>query len=127
MRVSAPDSLLGGGFGFARVAFGILAAEALHAAGRVHELLLAGKEGVAGGADFYTDVALVGGAGDKCVAAGAMHPDLAVAGMDSCFHVSSETSTQTLNSTGVRKDSATQLSAFSYQLSALRGSISPSA
>src|SRR5450759_515722 len=117
MRVSAPDSLLGGGLGFSRVALGVLAAETLDAAGGVHELLLAGKEGVAGGANFYADVALVGGTGDECVAAGAMHADLTVVGMDGCFHVSSETSLQTLDSTGVRKDSATQLSAFSYQLS----------
>ena len=111
MRVSAPDSLLGSGFGFSRVAPGVLAAETLDAAGGVHELLLAGKEGMAGGADFYADVALVGGAGDECVTAGAMHADLAVAGVDGCFHVSSETSIQTLDSTGVRKDSATRVSA----------------
>ena len=81
--------LLGGGFGFSRVAFSVLAAETLDAAGGVHELLLAGKEGVAGGADFHSDVAFVGGAGDKCVTAGAVHADFAVAGMDGCFHVSS--------------------------------------
>jgi hydroxymethylpyrimidine/phosphomethylpyrimidine kinase len=57
----------------------------------------------------------VGGAGDKCVTAGAMHADLAVAGMDGCFHVSSETSIQTLDSTGVRKDSARQPSVISRQ------------
>src|SRR5208282_3243179 len=76
-------------FGFGGVALGILAAEALDAAGGVHELLLAGKEGMAGGADFYADVALVGGAGGKCVTAGAMHPDFAVVGMDGCFHMGS--------------------------------------
>ena len=82
MRVSARKlllgshfGLLGGGFGFSRVAFGVLAAETLDAAGGVHELLLAGKEGVAGGADFYADVAFVGRTGDECVAAGAMHAD----------------------------------------------------
>src|ERR1039458_8341792 len=122
MRVSARNLLFGGGFGFSRVALGVLAAETLDAAGGVHELLLAGKEGMAGGADFYADVALVGGAGDECVTAGAMHADFAVAGMDGCFHVSSETSIQTLDSTGVRKDSATQVLGFSSQPSAF-GSI----
>jgi hypothetical protein len=34
----------------------------------------------------------VGGAGGKCVSAGAMHADLAVAGMNGCLHVSSKTS-----------------------------------
>jgi len=107
MRVSARNLLLlGGCFDFSCVALGVLATEALDTAGGVHELLLAGKEGVAGGADFHADVAFVGGAGDKCVTAGAVHADFAVAGMDGCFHVSSETSIQTLDSTGVRKDSA---------------------
>jgi len=107
MRVSAQKLLLRR-FRFRGVALGVLAAEALHAPGGVHELLLAGKEWVAGGTDFYADVALVGRASDKRVPAGAMHADLAVVGMDSCFHVSSESSTQTLDSTGVRKDSARQ-------------------
>jgi len=91
MRVSAQKLLLRR-FGFGSIALGVLAAEALYAAGGVHELLLAGKEGMAGGADFYADVALVGGAGGKCVSAGAMHADLAVAGMNGCLHVSSKTS-----------------------------------
>jgi hypothetical protein len=52
----------------------------------------------------------VSGAGDKCVAAGAMDPNFVVAGMNGCFHVSSYTSIQTFDSTGVRKDSATQAS-----------------
>ncbi len=89
MRVSEVDLLLlGGCFGFSCVALGVLAAETLDAACCVHELLLAGKERVAGGADFYANVALVRGAGDKCVTAGAVHADFAVAGMDGCFHVS---------------------------------------
>ena len=108
MRASAQNLLLGGCFCFSGVAFGVLAAETLDTTGGVHELLLAGKEGMAGGADFYADVALVGGAGGEGVTAGAMHADLAVAGMDGCFHVSSETSIQPLDSTGVRKDSARQ-------------------
>ena len=89
MLVSARQLLLGGGFGFAGVALGVFAAEALHAAGGIHELLLAREEGVAGGADFYADVALVGGAGDKCVPAGAMDSYFTVVWMDRCFHDSS--------------------------------------
>src|SRR5207253_9185573 len=81
--------LFGGCFGFSCIALGVLAAEALDAAGGVHELLLAGKERMASGTDFHADVALVGGPGDKCVTAGAMHANFVVAGMDGCFHVSS--------------------------------------
>ena len=88
MRVSAQKLLLRR-FGFGSIALGVLAAEALYAAGGVHELLLAGKERVAGGADFHADVALVGGASSKCVTAGAVHADLTVAGMNGCFHVGS--------------------------------------
>jgi len=109
MRVSAQNLLrLLCYLRFARIALGVLAAEALDAAGGVHKLLLAGKEGMAGGADFNADIALVGGTGGKCVTAGAMHADFAVVRMDGGFHVSSETSIQRLDSTGVRKDSARQ-------------------
>src|SRR6266566_9214587 len=48
--------LLGGCFGFSRVALSVLAAETLDAAGGVHELLLAGKERMASGTDFHADV-----------------------------------------------------------------------
>jgi hypothetical protein len=77
------------GFGLSGIALGILAAEALHATGGVHEFLFPGKERVASGADFYADVALMGGAGDECVPASAMYPYLAVLWMNGCFHVSS--------------------------------------
>jgi hypothetical protein len=77
-----------GGFRFSRIAFSVLPAEALHAASGVHKLLLAGKEGMAGSADFHADVALVGRPGDECVAASAMHADFIVMRMNSCFHVS---------------------------------------
>ena len=93
MRVSAVDLLLRcfgfGGVGLGGVALSVLAAEALDSTCRVHKLLLAGKEGMAGSADFDGDIALVNRAGDKCVAAGAMHADFGVVGMDGCFHVSS--------------------------------------
>jgi hypothetical protein len=45
-----------GCFGLSCIAFGVFAAEALHAACGIHKLLLARKKGVAGGADFYADV-----------------------------------------------------------------------
>jgi len=113
MRIS-----LLGRFGFGGIAFRVLAAEPFYAAGGVHELLLAGEEGMAGGADFNADVAFVRRARNKCVPAGAMHPDLAVVRMDSCFHVNS-TSIQTFDSIGGVKDSArpesSQLSAVSSQ------------
>jgi hypothetical protein len=72
--VHAEVGLFGGG-GFAGVGGGYLAAEAFDAACGVDQLLLAGKERVAGGADFDDDVALVGGAGLKCIAAGALDVD----------------------------------------------------
>src|SRR5579872_1310548 len=65
---------------------GVLAAEAFHTSGGVQQLLLAGKEGVAGGADFHVDVAPVGGAGGKGVTAGAMHADFVIIGMGGGFH-----------------------------------------
>src|SRR5581483_8623957 len=74
----------GGGTGL-----GVLAAEALHAPGGIHELLLAGKEGMAVRADFYVDVALMGGTGGKGVAARAMHANLVIIGMNGCFHCDS--------------------------------------
>src|SRR6266481_7153582 len=66
--------------------FFVLAAEALHASGSVHQFLLAGKEGVAVGADFEADFAFVGGTGGKHIAASAVHARVVVCGMDSCLH-----------------------------------------
>src|SRR5579871_276815 len=67
----------------------VLAAEAFDAAGGVHELLLTGEKRMAVGANFDADVALVGRARHKRVAAGAMNADFVVCGMNGCFHVSS--------------------------------------
>ncbi len=106
MRFSELHSLLSR-FGLGGVALGVLAPEALDAASRVHKLLLSGKKGMASGADFHGDIALMSGAGDKRIAAGAMHANFSVIRMDGCFHVDSYTSIQPLDSTGVRKDSAT--------------------
>src|SRR5580692_9925005 len=65
---------------------GVLAAEALHASGGVHQLLLAGEKRMASRADFHADIAPVGGPGSKCVAARAMHTHFVVSRMNSWFH-----------------------------------------
>src|SRR5580704_5925884 len=77
--------LLCGGLGFAGVRLGELAAEALDATCGVDQLLLAGKERVAGGADFEDDVALVRGAGLKVSSAGALDGDVFVLRVNSFF------------------------------------------
>ena len=61
------------------------ALEALHAAARVHELLAAGVEGVALGADLDVQLRL-GRARAELIAAGAANVRLDVLGMDSLFH-----------------------------------------
>ena len=111
MRASAQKLFLGRfggfrGFSFAGIALGVFAAEAFDATGRIHELLFAGKERMAGGADFYGDVTLVGGTGYKGIAASAMHADFTIVRMSRCFHVGPLILNQTFDSTGVRKDSA---------------------
>ena len=73
--------LLGGGAGL-----GVFAAESLHAAGGIHQLLLAGKEGMAGGANFKVDGTLVGGTSGERVPASAVHSHFVVGGMNGCFH-----------------------------------------
>ena len=73
---AAFELLLGFGRG------GVLATEALDASGGINQLLLAGEERVAGGADFEDDVSLVGGAGLEVVAAGAADVCLLVLGVD---------------------------------------------
>jgi hypothetical protein len=54
---------------FHRFDLGVFATEALHTAGGIQQFLLAREEGVAAGADFYVDVALVSGTGGKAIAA----------------------------------------------------------
>jgi hypothetical protein len=61
---------------------GILFAEPLYTAGGIHKFLFTGKEWVAGRTNFYMDITLVGGAGHESVAAGTLHPDFAVMGMN---------------------------------------------
>ena len=63
----------------------VLLVELIHAAAGVDQLLLAGIEGVALGADFNGDV-LLGGAGLDNGAAGAADGSRLVIGMDSFLH-----------------------------------------
>src|SRR5215831_16823271 len=79
-------SLVLGGAGLG-VAFRVLAAETLHAAGSIEQFLLAGKERVALRADFYVDVALVGRTSSEMIAARALHAYFVVNGMNRCLHV----------------------------------------
>ena len=74
--------LLGGCCFLGSVGLGKLAAEALHAACRVYQALLAGKERVANRADFHVYVALVGRTGLEVVATGALDVHRGVVGMN---------------------------------------------
>jgi len=73
-------------FGFCRLGLRVLPAEALDAASGIHKLLLAGEERMAGRADFYVDIALMGRTGRKAAAAGAHNAHFVVIGMNCCLH-----------------------------------------
>src|SRR5262249_11694835 len=62
-------------------ALGVAPGEPLDSTGGVDQLLLAGEEGVALGADFQPEV-LLGAAGDKGLAAGTDHGDLLIIGVN---------------------------------------------
>src|SRR5580658_5857662 len=79
--------------GLGRRVLGVLAAEALHSSGSIHQLLLARKERMAGRADFYADITLVGGPGNKRIAARAMHAHFVISGMNGWFHIGSDLNT----------------------------------
>lgn len=64
----------------------VLALEAFDASSGVHQLLFAGKEGMAMGADFDVDVALVGRAGLEGFPASTDDTDFIVNGMDFGLH-----------------------------------------
>jgi hypothetical protein len=88
---SACKKLLLSRFGFGGFDFGccvgVFLGEAFDAAGSVNELLLAGEERVAIGADFDVQlVALDGGTGGEIMAAGAMHGYGVIVGMNTGFH-----------------------------------------
>jgi len=69
---------------FSRLA--ILAAEALHAACRIHQLLLTREKRMARRTNFHRDIASLRRSRHKLVAAGAMHAPLAVHRMNRCLH-----------------------------------------
>jgi hypothetical protein len=89
-----------------RADFGVFAAEAFDAACGVHQLLLAGKEGMAIRADFYVDVAPVCGTGNECAATGAVYAHFMVCGMNSCLHEISRLIAELFDSKGMLRDSA---------------------
>jgi hypothetical protein len=89
--MNAKDELLLGSAGFRGFDFcggiGVLFREAFDAAGGVNELLLAREEGMATGADFDIQlVALNGRTSREIVAAGAVHRDGVIIGMNTGFH-----------------------------------------
>ena len=69
----------------------VLLVELINAAAGVNQLLLAGVEGVALGADFYGDV-LLGGAGLDDGAASAFNSSGLVIGVNSCLHLNNSSS-----------------------------------
>ena len=71
--------------GFVRGGLSIAPIEAFHAAGGVHEFLLAGEKRMASRADLQADITLMRGTRLKDAATGAMHCYLCVFGMDLSF------------------------------------------
>jgi hypothetical protein len=65
---------------------GVFAPETLNTASCIHQLLLAGEERMAAGANFNMNIALVRGARSKAVSASAHYAHFVISGMDSCFH-----------------------------------------
>ena len=104
-ETAEPGLLLG--FGFGGLGLGVFAAEALDAAGRVNQLLLAGEERVAVGADFHVDVALVGRTGRKSIAARAVYAHFVVDRMDGCLHGTPNSLVANLHFTGSVRNAAT--------------------
>jgi len=68
--------------GLSRVGLGVLAAETLDAAGRIHQTLFAGEERMAYRADFHGNVALVGRTGLKNASASALDAHFGVVGVN---------------------------------------------
>jgi len=64
----------------------ILLLKSIDAASGINELLAAGKERVAGGADFHADIALMRGARFKRISAGPDNIRLVLGGVNSGFH-----------------------------------------
>jgi hypothetical protein len=102
--------------GFRRFFLGVLSAETFHPAGGIHKLLLAGKEGMAIGTNFYVDVSLVGRTSGKAVAARAHDADFVVSGMNGCFHDLYNLCTEPFDSKGWLKDSANRVASRTAKL-----------
>jgi len=85
---------------------GVLAAEALDPPGGVQQLLLAGKERMAIGADLQVDVAFVRGTRGERVPTGAGDPHLVVHGMNAGLHSCSGPLFGNIDSTGLPADAA---------------------
>jgi hypothetical protein len=85
-ELSESKALLGWCGGCCTADLCVLAAEALDAASRIHQLLLASEERVAVGTDFNVNVTAMSGARGEDVSTGAVHPDFAVRRMNGCFH-----------------------------------------
>jgi len=66
--------------------FCVLLLEPINPAFGVDKLLAAGKERMAGGANFNPQIAFVSRARAECRAAGAGHVHFVISGMNSCFH-----------------------------------------
>ena len=77
--------VVGSDLGLLRIGRGELATEALDTAGGVDQLLLAGKERVAGRADFDHDRALVGRTCVELVSTRALHVGLFILGLNRSF------------------------------------------
>jgi hypothetical protein len=78
-----------------RLRLGVLAAEALDAACRIHQLLFAGEERMARRANFKVDVTFVGRARYEVVSARTDHPDFLIVWMNTLlWHVSKNLSLQ---------------------------------
>lgn len=85
--------------GLLLLAFRVLAAESLDAAGTIQDFLFSGKERMATGANFNVDVALMGRTGYEVITTGALNAHFVVSGMNGCLHGSLQTSLEKTDST----------------------------
>ena len=71
---------------FGRWFLAVALVKAIDASRCINQFLFTGKKRVAGGANFYVQVALLGGTRLKYLAARAANGYLVILGMNSCFH-----------------------------------------
>ena len=87
MLSNLTDVLLrGGGFRFFRALLAITTVEPIHAAGRIDQFLLAGKEGMASRANLDMQIALAGRTRLEGLATGAGHGYLFILRVNSRLH-----------------------------------------